>query len=69
MKKYPAGQWILKINEHADEVFSCLNEKCYLKNKQSKEMSSFSSKKPKEEEPVKAEKKKNYEVDLKEEEL
>ena len=42
MKKYPEGQWVLKINEHSDEVFSCLNEKCYLKNKQSKQQTNYS---------------------------
>lgn len=32
-RKYPDGQWVLKVNENADSVFSCLSEKCYLKNK------------------------------------
>ena len=42
LKKYPKGKWVLKIGEHADEVFSCLHEKCYLKNK-NQQTSSYSS--------------------------
>lgn len=34
-KKYGSGKWVFKINEHADEVFSCLNEKCYVRDKDS----------------------------------
>lgn len=33
LPKYPKDQWILKINENADAVASCLGEKCYLKCK------------------------------------
>lgn len=36
LKKYPNDQWIIKINENSDAVFSCLGEKCYLKNKKEK---------------------------------
>lgn len=36
LKKYPKDQWIIKINENSDAVFSCLGEKCYLKNKKDK---------------------------------
>jgi len=33
LTKYTTDQWIVKINENTDAVFSCLSEKCYLKNK------------------------------------
>lgn len=33
LRKYPTGKWILKISEHTDEVYSCLNEKCYIVEK------------------------------------
>jgi hypothetical protein len=33
LKKYPADLWIIKINENTDAVFSCLSEKCHMKNK------------------------------------
>jgi hypothetical protein len=33
LKKYPNDQWIIKINENTDAVYSCLEEKSYMKNK------------------------------------
>ena len=33
MKKYPQGKWILKVNENSDALFSCLNEKTHLIDK------------------------------------
>lgn len=34
-KKHQSGsdKWVFKINEHADEVYSCLNEKFYVRDK------------------------------------
>lgn len=36
LKKYPKDQWIIKVNENSDAVYSCLGEKCYLKDKRQK---------------------------------
>jgi len=33
LKKYPNDQWIVKANENTDAIFSCLSEKCHMKNK------------------------------------
>ena len=36
LKKYPKDTWIIKTNENSDAIFSCLEEKCYMKNKKEK---------------------------------
>ncbi len=36
LKKFPKDQWIIKINQGSDAVYSCLAEKCYLKDKKEK---------------------------------
>ena len=36
LKRYPQDQWVVKINENADAVFSCMEEKTYMKNKNEK---------------------------------
>ena len=33
LRKYPKDQWVIKTNEDTDALFSCLEEKSYMKDK------------------------------------